>query len=128
MRDTLALLTNAGKEVVFVIDNPELGFHPMKCLDLIRPVRLTEAKVVRPCAIERASFDARVKDYMAIIHGVLKEFPKVKVLDLPKALCDENYCYAERGGKMIYQDGDHLSVYGSHLAAAAFLKQFHKTQ
>ncbi|UUY06993.1 acyltransferase [Pseudomonas sp. J452] len=127
MRDTVALLTKAGKKVVFVIDNPELGFHPMECLDLTRPVRMTEAKVIRPCAIERSSFDARVKDYLAIVHSVLKEFPQVKVLDLPKAFCDENYCYAEHDGKMIYQDGDHLSVYGSHLAAAAFVKQFRKT-
>lgn len=128
MRETLALLTKARKTVVFVIDNPELGFHPMKCLDLTRPARLTEAKVIRPCAIKRSSFDARVKDYLAIVHGVLEEFPQVKVLDLAKAFCDDNYCYAEHDGKMVYQDGDHLSVFGSHLAAAAFVKQFRKTQ
>lgn len=125
MRDTLSLLTKAEKNVVFVIDNPELGFHPMKCLDITRPVRLAEAKVIRPCAIKRSSFDARVKDYLAIVHNVLKDFPRVKVLDLAKTFCDENYCYAERDGKMLYQDGDHLSVFGSHLAAAEFVKQFH---
>ncbi|MFK5733875.1 acyltransferase [Pseudomonas urmiensis] len=117
MRATLESLTKSGKNVVFVIDNPELGFPPVSCMDLRRPMRITDGKIRTPCAVPRADYDARSSGYRSMVFKVLKDFPAVKVWDLPSLLCDKEYCYAKKDGTMLYQDGDHLSIAGSSLVS-----------
>ncbi len=116
MKSTIERLLQKNKRVIFYLDVPELGFDPQSCVDM-RPVRLTSKKIRSPCAVPRKEFDERNSEYRAQVFSVVKDFPAVQVFDAAKALCDEKFCWAVLGGKMLYRDDDHLSVYGSELIA-----------
>lgn len=122
MRDTLNELIPT-KKVVFVLDNPELGFDPKSCVDS-RPVRITN-KIKTPCAIPKHDFDERNKEYRELVLKVLKDYPSVKVFDAAAQLCDSQWCWAIKDGKMLYRDDDHLSLDGSRLMASELVKLLH---
>lgn len=115
MRATLAELTTAGKRVVFVLDNPELGFDPKTCIDS-RPLRLTQ-KVRTPCAVPRIAFEERNRDYRALVAKVLQNFPQVVLIDGARPFCDVEWCWAIKDGKILYYDDDHVSLEGARLIA-----------
>jgi peptidoglycan/LPS O-acetylase OafA/YrhL len=120
MRNTLDRFVSAGKQVVFVLDNPELGFDPRSCLDS-RPLRISN-QVRRPCAVPRSEYDARNKDYRTVVLSVLKDYPGVKLFDAAAYLCDDTWCRAMRDDKILYFDGDHLSRAGSRYLAGELLQ------
>lgn len=120
MRATLTELTAAGKRTIFVLDNPELGFDPKTCLDS-RPLRLTPKNLRTPCAISRATFEERNREYRALVTKVLADFPQVILVDGAKPFCDDQWCWAMKDGEMLYIDDDHLSLYGARLVAQAIL-------
>lgn len=105
---TLTRLTAAGKNVVFVLDTPELDFDPNTCVR--RPLQIS---VRSPCAVPRAKVEHRLTGTQARILAVLDKFPAVKVFNPVPLLCDANNCYARQGGEFLYADRDHLSADGS---------------
>ena len=115
MRETLVALSNANKEIIFVMDVPELSFSPKNCLP--RPWRISGKLVREPCAISRTDFDNQSKIYKDIVTKVLTDFPKVKVLDPTDLFCDNQYCWAMKSGKLLYRDSNHLNEYGSYFFA-----------
>jgi hypothetical protein len=118
LRATLDRLLAAGKEVVFIHQVPELGFDPRSCAGL-RPLRL--AKSDRPtCSVPREAVEARQRAYRAIVNSVLRDYPSVREFDPLPHLCDERECHAVRDGRMLYRDGDHLSIDGSLELARRF--------
>jgi peptidoglycan/LPS O-acetylase OafA/YrhL len=121
MRETLNRLLAKGKRIVFILDNPELGFDPKSCVDS-RPWRLT-TRVRQPCAIPRHDFDARNRKYRELVAAVLKDYPAVRVFDAAAPLCDEQWCWAMKEGQMLYRDDDHLSLDGTRLVARELVKQ-----
>ncbi len=120
MRQTLTRLLAKGKKIIYVLDNPELGFDPKVCVDS-RPLRLS-SKIKTPCAVSRKEFDERNREYRELVFGVLKEFPAVEVFDAAAQLCDEKWCWAMKDGKMLYRDDDHLSIEGSRYLAKELVK------
>lgn len=113
MRKTVSRFLNSGKKVVFIIDNPELGFDPLSCVEL-RPVQLF-AKPRNPCAVPRSQVNARNQEYLDVVAQVAAEFPKLIVVDPERTLCDAEYCWAMRNGELLYMDGDHLNRAGTRL-------------
>lgn len=116
MRNTLMRLSTTGKQIIFVVDVPELGFNASECIAL-RPYRLSERTVRSPCVISRKDFDERNRMYRTIVTQVASEFPMVKIFDAAAQLCDSQYCYAMSNGRLLYRDDDHLSIAGSKLIA-----------
>ena len=114
MRETLARLVVKGKQVIFVLDVPELDFNAKDCLEY-RPLRFTERKLRSPCALRRTEFEARNREYRELVASVLKDFPMVKVFDAAVPICDSQWCWVIKEGKILYRDADHLSVEGSRL-------------
>ncbi len=43
--------------------------------------------------------------------------PEVTVVDPAELFCDNQYCYAGKGGQSWYFDDDHLSVVGAEVVA-----------
>ncbi len=121
MRRTMERLANSGKQVVFVVYTPELGFDPMQCVD-IRPIRLVKTEVRQPCAVARRDFDNRNRDYRQLVLSVLKDFPSIKVFDTAAQLCDHDWCWALRDGKLLFMDPNHLSVEGSRRLSRELVK------
>lgn len=122
MRDTLNVLTKT-KNVIFVLDNPELGFDPKSCTDS-RPLRLTN-HIKTPCAIPRKDFNERNREYRNLVMSILKDYPSVKVFDAAAQLCDEQQCFAMKENKILYRDDDHLSLDGARLISAKLVKLLH---
>uniref|UniRef100_UPI0026100603 SGNH hydrolase domain-containing protein n=2 Tax=Nitrosomonas TaxID=914 RepID=UPI0026100603 len=120
MRAMLAELVSAGKRVIFVLDNPELGFDPKSCIDS-RPFRLTPKNLRSPCAVPRAVFEERNRDYRTLVARVLADFPQVVLIDGAKPFCDEQWCWAMKDGKILYFDDDHVSLGGARLIAQEIL-------
>lgn len=116
LAETVVRLLAAGKKVVFVIDNPELGFNPLSCLRL-RPVQLSRTPR-SPCAVPTAMVEARNEEYRRIVAKVAARFPALIVEDSQRALCDKEYCWAMIDGKLLYMDGDHLNRAGAQYVAA----------
>ncbi|MDC8758855.1 acyltransferase family protein [Janthinobacterium fluminis] len=108
---TVASLRKAGKEVILLVDIPELGFSPESCVRT-RPVTITQA-VRSPCAVSAELALQRNAEYRAILQSSLKENPGVKIFDPAKTLCDDKYCWAMRGNTVLYRDDNHLSYFGS---------------
>jgi len=115
MRLTLANLIQSGKEVIFVMDTPELGFDPELCVN--SKISWFSKSVREPCAVTKEKFDDRNLRYREIVTKVLKDFEQVKVYDASQSLCDRKWCWGMKDGQMFYRDDNHLSVVGSkHVA------------
>lgn len=121
MRRTLDRLTRTGKRIVFVLDNPELGFDPKSCVDS-RPFRLG-SPIRRPCTVSRSVFEQRNAGYRALVSRVLQDYPNVILSDSAAALCDEANCWGMRDRVVLYRDDDHLSLAGARLVAETLLRQ-----
>lgn len=115
MRNTVSRFLKSGKKIVFIIDNPELGFDPLSCVK-VRPVQLF-AKLRDPCAVPRSQVDARNEEYLSTVKQVAAEFPELIVVDPKRVLCDAEYCSAMKDGELLYMDGDHLNRAGTQLVA-----------
>jgi peptidoglycan/LPS O-acetylase OafA/YrhL len=114
MRNTLDLMMAKNKKVLFLIDNPELGFDPNKCQDF-RPL---STKRSFDCSISRSAYDKRHKEYRQLVLRVLKDYPSVVIFDQAAYLCDEFTCRFKNGSSVLYGDNDHLSVAGSKFMAS----------
>ena len=110
---TVRELEQRGKQVVYVLDVPELGFEPRGCVARPRWIRPEHA-----CEIERREVDARQGDYRAAVARVARELPNLVVVDPLSLFCDADRCRASDGEHVLYDDDDHLSVAGSRLVAA----------
>ena len=104
-----------NKNIIFVLDNPELDFDPQSCLES-RPLSFN-IRVKQPCAIAQKGFDAKQSKYRDLVFRILKDFLEIKIYDTSKKLCDGIWCWAINNGKLLYSDRDHLSVEGSRYIA-----------
>lgn len=111
LESTIDSLIASGKKVTYLHDVPDLEFNIRSCLTK-RPITLT-SKTKDPCAISRADFEARTREFRSRLDKVLEARPDVKVVDLAEALCDEKYCYGAKDGVLFYIDDNHLSRRGS---------------
>lgn len=119
---TLSRLVKSKKEIIYIMDVPDLDFDPKSCVD-VRPLRLTN-HLKSPCAVSKQEYAKRNAAYLAITMSVLKSFPTVKVFDPSKYLCDAKYCWAMRDGKVLYADSNHLSYEGSMYVGKMFAREF----
>jgi peptidoglycan/LPS O-acetylase OafA/YrhL len=105
---TVSHLISAGRKVVLIVDNPELGFNPALCEDLplMRKKRAT-------CSVERKVVEERNKDYRILMSKIALAHPSLEIVDSFKAFCDSDYCYAKKDGEWLYEDNNHLTRFGS---------------
>ena len=114
-------LSQSNKKVIFILDNPELGFNPEECLE-IRPLHLTKFYPKKPCAVPRSQYELRNKEYRDLIFSILKRYPKITPLDMQEKFCDSLWCYATKNDMVLYMDGNHLSNDGSNFLAKELIK------
>lgn len=125
---TIRALGASGKRVIFAVDVPELGFPPAECL-YSRPYQRSASSLRVPCAIGSDEVRARQTGYREIVTKLSKENPELRVFDAAALLCDGKLCHAEREGKFLYSDSNHLGVYGSRLVGeglAEFMSKIHQ--
>ncbi len=117
-KKTVSEFLKAEKQVIFIIDNPEMSFEPKQCINLL-PVQILKPNK-NPCAVSRKSYDDRNKEYLAIVNRVSEQFPEMKVFNAADQFCDKEWCWAMKDSVMLYRDDDHLSKTGSLLVGKAF--------
>ncbi|AXX90459.1 hypothetical protein CKA55_11835 [Arcobacter suis] len=115
---TLQFFNQMDTEFYFVLENPELGFHPKTCLS--RSLSQSIESTKQDCKISYDAYHVRQKEYRKYVFGLSKQYKNIKILDPEKLFCDDKYCYAIKDGKMLYSDDDHLSVDGSFEQAKYF--------
>ena len=103
---------DAGKRVILVIGVPELGFLPSECL-IGRPFGLRTVRA--PCAVPRQEVNRRNTSYHALVRDVAVRVPSLEVFDATSLFCDAEHCHGVRDGRLLYQDGNHLTLAGSRL-------------
>lgn len=116
--NTLSVLTKSGKEIIFILDWPELGFDIRSCIDS-RAFPL--AKTKNQCRIQKQAYLDRAANYRGAVREILSRYPNVRIFDTSRYLCDDEYCYAKLKDKLLYIDSHHLSESGSRYLGEQFL-------
>ena len=120
MRKTLDSAIKNNKQVIFVIDNPNLKFDPKQCI-AGRPLS-RNLSIRKSCTILKSTYEKDSKIYKDLVLSILKDYPIVKVFDTSKYLCDDINCYGMKDGKILYRDQDHLSFEGGRLLSKELIK------
>lgn len=107
LRDVLNLLENK-RDIIFMLDDPELGINPEKCYK--RPFIQASS-----CKIDKQDYFASQKDYREIVSRVILDYPNVYLFDPAEVLCNDSYCYGVKEGKVLYGDPGHINVAGASL-------------
>jgi len=111
LSQTLQRFSAAGKEVVIVLDVPEMAFDPKICMDT-RRFKISTPDPLGICKIERQKIDEDQKKYRDAVLAAAKPYKNIRLLDLPDLMCDADYCWGKKNGKILYRDSNHLSVWG----------------
>ena len=123
VRRTLHALGPTGKQVIWLLNTPELGADVSTCLNpLAGQAWLGSASA---CAITASSHMARNTVYRDIVLSEIRRWnaerppgtSEVKTLNPAEALCKAGQCALVMDGVPLYRDGDHLSMQGSDLLA-----------
>ncbi|MBX5056656.1 acyltransferase [Rhizobium lentis] len=109
-RVTFDRLRSANKEIIYVLDFPELPLDPHACvrsLPWVTPDCLVDAS--QPLALRKAQVD--------FIAKLARNYPDVKILDPFEVLCRNGTCPVIIADKSLYIDDSHLSRDGSAFVA-----------
>ncbi len=113
---TFAQLEQANKQVVFVIDVPELEKEPRSCIDRRLPYFGQRCDI----DIERACVEGRNRYLSDIVHRLATSHPYVRFVSTMDSLCDPSTCHGSEGGKLLYASRDHLTPDGSRRVVRVF--------
>ncbi len=123
LRITLDKLSNAGKKIILLVDNPELGFNPKSCVKS-RPLTFGFGQEVNEsCSEPLVDIKERNLVYRSVIEDIANDYPSIIILDAEKHFCDESYCYGKTDGKILYSDKDHLSEAGEKYIGNKFISE-----
>jgi hypothetical protein len=111
---TTTRLQNAGKNVAYILENPELGIDVSQCI--IRPLRSETGD----CSLPLATVMARQAEYRKIVNAI----PGLTVIDPLPAFCTGGECRALDGTHLLYADDNHLSVAGSRFLTRKVLRKY----
>ncbi|MDI1302588.1 MAG: acyltransferase family protein [bacterium] len=120
--ETVAALLKTGKQVVFVIDWPELGVDPKGCIGA-RLIGIGKSAGKSDCTNPRSVVDARQKQYRELVQEIKAQNPALKIHDPLPLFCDVKSCRGKSSDQVYYFDKDHLSPSGSVLVLNDFLRR-----
>jgi peptidoglycan/LPS O-acetylase OafA/YrhL len=97
----LRTLAKIGVRVAVLAPTPSLVYSAPQCIGLGRGVR---------CNVPRALNEALLADTTAALEEVVSRHPNARLVRLIDFFCDSQTCYAERDGKVLYFDDDHITA------------------
>ena len=116
-------LEHAGKQVVFVMDNPTFP-DPRSCISggitnspvLNQVLRRRENPL---CTLRYSDHLAGTRSYRSFVARLKERHPSMLVFDQSPLLCDvgNDLCTVTRDGKFLYSYGDHISDYANSMIA-----------
>ena len=100
-----------------LIEVPFLNFEITECLG--RPFSF-ERVGRTPCAVPRSIVAQEQAPFRKIVDEVKASHPSLQIVDPVSALCDDEWCYAERNGILLYSDSGHITPPAAMLVARLF--------
>ena len=71
----------------------------------------------------RGPIEAARQEYLGILRRALDGLPNVTRFNTMDELCDQRFCYLNRGGEQLYYDPGHFGAEGSQLVSAALARR-----
>ncbi len=121
MSSMIATLRAMGKQVVLIVDDPEMPFEIKACIGG-RPLQGVVSKEEKICDVSRAEYERRSQDYRKVITQLKVDYPDMLVFDPANLFCDDKACLPWHNSRSFYRDSDHFSAYGSRYVGHIFLK------
>lgn len=121
MVQALTQIFRISDQVILILDVPNIKEHQANC-----PARVYSLGLSEKCSILSKRIKERDLDYLKIIAKLRHEFPKLKVINPNKILCDEFVCKSALNDIPLYRDkdNDHLSYLGAAEFGKVYLKEF----
>jgi hypothetical protein len=116
-------LQQAGKRVVFLVDNPAVG-ESSDCVPRRTGFTALDGWLSRfrdaICKLAYDEYALAIKPYLDRVEALRAAHSSLTVFDPTPLLCDvaANRCPMTRDGNFLYSYGDHISTYGGDLIAA----------
>ena len=104
-------LLNMDKKVIYVMDVPQLKYHPRTCLQRLPLLSQSNSE----CHYTTLDYENERKDYVNEVIKLKKKYPSLVVVDPLNIFCDNKNCKLLYNNKSLYYDLDHISIYGSKL-------------
>ena len=117
-RNSISILTQAGKKVVLYIDNPPLP-NPEDCLQRKTTIGFLNQLLVKPnplCELPIQTFVDQTAKYYAMFEQLKQEFPgQVEIFDATEIFCgsEDRICRRMRWDRLMYSYTDHPSDYAA---------------
>lgn len=119
MERMVEALQAQGKQVVMILDVPEVPYLPSQCFS--RSVGITHSHAQRVgCSVPEAKVLERQKEYRTIMAALVKKYPGVKLYDTLPLLCQDGACAVGTSDMLYYRDSHHLSYRGSDYVTRRF--------
>ncbi|NHQ89637.1 acyltransferase family protein [Janthinobacterium lividum] len=110
LSQTVRALIPSGKEIVVLVDIPELPFFPLDCIK------------GRPnCEVSLSAVLVRQHEHRKTLDRLKDEFPSIYIYDPINLFCTDKICTYKAQQKILYRDSHHLTFDGSDLYAKDFL-------
>ena len=123
----VATLRAAGKQVVFLHDNPAIG-ESSDCVPRLTGIAMLDHRLPllrgRSCNLPYPVYVESIARYRGLIAALKAANPDLAVEDPTPLLCDRaaSVCPMVHDGRLLYSYGDHLSTYGGDLVASELLQ------
>jgi len=105
-------LAERGVRIVMEAPKPVLPAPPYRCSDAFN----ADNEVCRNGLVStRADMEALRAPMLGSLQQVVAGLPGAVMWDPLPVLCDDTLCPAQRGGRPLYFDGDHVSGYGNRV-------------
>jgi len=122
MRQTVQRLLSSGKKVVVIESIPT---YPMLATALAcdATIRPRFRRQPAACVVSRADIEAERQQYLGTLDRALDGLAGVSRFNTMDELCDDRFCYVNKGGDQLYYDPGHFSAEGSQLVSAALARR-----
>ncbi|OWY38235.1 hypothetical protein CEK28_13260 [Xenophilus sp. AP218F] len=121
LEQTVAVLVNAGKQVVLFNDIPYMPKELINC-NLYNSLYVSGN---RECSFPIERSESGYEQYMPILESIRDKYQQVSIIDTYHAFCQNGRCQLSWAGMPIYKNGDygHLNLYGSHALYQMYLRR-----
>jgi len=113
---TVRALEMYNKQIIVIIDVPELPFMPRDCIE--RPLSLGRNN---NCNLSVVTAHDRQKELREVLIKLAEAHPRMRVYDSFNLLCDKENCSFEKDDMLFYRDSHHLSFRGSNVFSNDFI-------
>jgi len=119
LQRTVEKLLKEGKQVVLMLDAPELPFMPAHCIDRGKNLQS------QVCFVRLDSYMKRQESMRNFIQTNLIGKNGFWLYDPMDVFCEDSKCHMQKGDRFLYRDSNHLSIYGSDqvgMSLASFMR------